>query len=124
MNMYQLSLTKGFSKLFAKAIEDAFQTIFINDIYKVILESMAEILEVSYRDLIEDPNLLHTALQLMFGDGTMLIESAILLRLSKMLGMEIDATEGFADAVLDAKLKYEFELLDEDFDIILSNVFL
>ncbi len=124
MNVYQLSLTKDFSKLFARAIEEAFQTIFRNGVYEEILDSMTEILGVSYRDLIEDPSLLHDALQLMFGDGAMVIESAILLRLSRMLGVEIDASEGFTDAVLDAKLKYEFELTDEDFDIMSSRVLL
>ncbi len=124
MNVYQLSLTKDFNRLLARAIEEAFKTIFRDSVFDEVLDSMTEILGVSYKDLLDDPSLLHEALQLMFGDGAMVIESAILLRLSKLLEMEVDASEGFVDAVLNARLKHQFELTDEDFDVMSSRIVL
>jgi len=124
VNTYQLALTKDFSRLFAKAIEESLRTIFRDGVCDEILDSITEILGVSYRDLLDNPSLLHQALQLMFGEGSMIIESSILFKLSKLLNMEIDASDGFVEAVMNAKLKYEFELTDEDFDMMSSRLIL
>ncbi len=123
MATYQASPIRNFKGTLAKAIDEALKAIFRNDAHDKILEIMAELQDVSYRDLLEDPCLLHNGLLLLFGDGSIVIESSILFNLSSLLEMGIDASEGFVEAISRVRLKLEFDLTDEEFDMMPCRIF-
>ncbi len=108
------SRRRGFDELYVEAVESTLKNIFGDVAHDAIISLMCEIKGMLPKELIRSPDALADSLKLLFGeDGSKVVLCSIINKLCDLTGTRVSFSGSFAETVMRARLKYEYDLPED-----------